>query len=253
MPMLRSLLRLFLLLFFISAPALSAHTTLKVGVAPNDAGSVALAKRWMPFLKQLEENSDLAFRFATAPDLLAFHQRMENHAYDLVVTDSYLYTIFRQKHALQFMAELGPVGEDSDLVLVCHPDISDIEQLNGALLAVSKGESNSNLQLLDKFLTDKGVTVLRDGLSSDEKVLNSIAEKVHLAGLITLELAKQQEKSLNILWQGRNQENYLLSVHSSLDNSLQARLSRALEELMLDNQTTPPADIAVLSVRKREK
>lgn len=251
--MLRSLVRLFLFLFLFSSTAVSAQTPLKVGVAPDDTGSVALAKRWMPFLKQLEASSGLTFHFATAPDLLAFHQRIEGDVYDLIVTDSYLYTIFKQKHALQFMAELGPLEEDNELVLVCHSDISVVEQLDGALLAVRRGESNSNLQLLDEFLTGEGVTVLRDGLSSDEKVLNSIEEKVHLAGLVPLNLVKQQGQSLHILWQVQSQAHYLLSAHPSLDSATQARLGSALEQLMLANQASPLAEIAVLSVIKGKK
>lgn len=253
MSMFRALCRLFFFLLFVSCTTVSAHTPLKVGVAPNDVGSVALAKRWMPFLKQLEASSGLSFHFATAPDLLAFHQRMQMHAYDLVVTDSYLYTIFKQKHGLQFMAELGSQADNSDMVLVCHPDISTLDELNGALLAVRRGESNSNLQLLDAFLTDNDVAVLRDGLSTDEKVLNSIEEKVHLAGLIPLDLAKQQGQSLKILWQTQNQDRYLLSLQSSLDSATQARLSSALEQLMLSSQRSPQAEIAVMSVRKEQR
>jgi ABC-type phosphate/phosphonate transport system substrate-binding protein len=252
MCMLRSLLRLFLFLLFVPCTTVSAHPPLKVGVAPNDAGSVALAKHWVPFLKQLEVSSGLVFRFATAPDLLEFHQRMEMEAYDLVVTDSYLYTIFKQKHALQFMAELGPQVRDDEVVLVCHPDISTIDQLDGSLLAVIRGESNSNLQLLDEFLTHKGVTVLRDGLTSGEKVLSSIEEKVHLAGLVPLHLVKQHGQSLKIIWQASNQDHYLLSANSSLNSDIQGRLNHALEQLMLRGETNTQADVAVFSVRKEQ-
>ncbi len=248
--MLLSLIRFFLFLLFVSSTTVSAQTLMKVGIAPNDTGSVALAERWLPFLSQLEKTSGLTFRFTTAPDLLAFHQRMGNDEYDLVVTDSYLYTIFKQKQPLHFMAELGPQEEDSDLVLICHPDISSIDQLQGALLAVKRGEANSNLQLLEKFLNDSGVIVRREGLSSNEKVLNSVEEKVHLAGLVPLEVAKQQGQSLNILWQTQSQERYLLSAHHLPDGDAETRLISALEQLMLDTQIGSLSEISVLSVRK---
>lgn len=252
--MLRSLIQFSLFLFFISGTTVSAETLIKVGVAPSDgAGSVALAKRWVPFLNQLEASSGLTFRFATAPDLLAFHQRMSNNAYDMVVTDSYLYTIFKQKQPLHFMAELGPQAEGSDLVLVCHPDISMVEQLDGTLLAVRRGEANSNLQLLESFLNDNSVTVRREGLSSDEKVLHPVEEKVHLAGLVPLELVKQQGESLNILWQTPSQERYLLSAHHLLNDAAHTRLMKALEQLMLASQAGSQDDIAVLSVRKEQE
>lgn len=248
--MLLSLIRFSLFLLFVSSTTVSAQTLIKVGIAPNDTGSVALAERWLPFLKQLEKTSGLTFRFATAPDLLAFHQRMGNDEYDLVVTDSYLYTIFKQKQPLHFMAELGPQDEDSDLVLICHPDISSIDQLQGALLAVKRGEANSNLHLLEKFLNDSGVIVRREGLSSNEKVLNSVEEKVHLAGLVPLEVAKEQGQSLNILWQTQSQERYLLSAHHLLDGDTQTRLISALEQLMLDTQIGSLSEISVMSVIK---
>lgn len=247
----QTLLRIFLVfLIFTSIPA-QAETSLKVGVAPDGSGSVALAKLWIPFLKQLEASSDIRFRFATAPDLLTFHQRLGNHEYDLAVTDSYLYTIFQQKHSLQFIAELGPLDKANELVLVCHSDIERIEQLDGALLAVRRGEANSNLKLLDEFLTDKGVTLMRDGVSSNEKVLSSIEQKVHLAGLVPLELAQQQGRSLNILWRAQNQHHYVMSTSPSLNKVTQKLLSKLLDVQL--TQPPTPAEIAVLSVRKTEE
>lgn len=242
---------LFLFFLFLSlsfGQAVNADTApLRVGVAPDGTGSVALAKRWIPFLNQLEARSELTFQFVTAPDLLAFHQRLKSQVYDVVVTDSYLYTIFKQKHALQFLAQLGFSDVEDDLVLVCHPEITHIEQVNGALLAVRQDEANSNLQLLDEYLTSNSVTVLRDGLSSDEKVLSSIIEKSHVAGLLPLNIAKNNQQSLNILWQAQNQQQFLVSMSPSLGDDMRAQLRHALKQM----SDTDEPEISVISVHQR--
>lgn len=246
-----TLLRFFLVFSLFSASPAIADSVLKVGVAPDGTGSVSVATRWVPFLKQLEANSKLTYRFATAPDLLSFYQRVSNGDYDLIVTDSYLYTIFNQKHSLQFMAELGAGDANQDLVLVCHSDIKDVEQLDNTLLAIRKGEANGNLKLLDQFLTENRVSVLRDGVSSYEKILSSLEQKIHLAGLLPLDMAREHPDSLNILWQAKNQHHYVMSTSPSLDLAIQQQVQTRLDGLLTEEKATPLAEIYVLFVRQQ--
>src|SRR5690554_5910740 len=115
---------------------------LKIGVAPtNGEDSVTLAKLWIPFLEKLETKSGIQLRFATAPDLLEFNQRLARGEYDLVITDQYLFTIFRQKHQLSYLAELSTEGESPEMGLVTASDIVNVKQLEGSLLAVKEDES----------------------------------------------------------------------------------------------------------------
>lgn len=226
-------------------------THIKIGVAPNGGDSVALAKMWIPFLEELEHGSDLKVRFATAPDLLEFSRRVAGGDYDLIITNRYFFTILGQKHTLTYLAELTDKAEQRSLALVTAEHIHDIEQLSGALLATKKDEDRLNLQALDDFLTLKNVTAVRDSVSSYGKILESVSEDLHLAGLVPVSELNLPKRKLNVLWKTENKTPYLLSATSTLTSSDMEKLAISLKRLLSLKRKSDkhkPTAISVLSV-----
>lgn len=239
-------------LMLVCVPASSgAVSPLKIGVAPNGEDSVALAKQWIPFLEKVQQSSGVELRFATAPDLLEFNQRLSKGDYDLVVTDQYLYTIFSQKHRLSFLAELGRGEKNTEVALVAAPSIKTIEQLKGSLLAVKEDEKPSNVQSLDDYLTSKGVTALRDSLPSYDKILESVREELHLAGLVPVSVVKQASQPLNILWQADNKHNYVMTSPPGTAPETVRKLADALQNL-LQLAKDDDGQVSVLSVKQEQ-
>lgn len=229
-----------------------AAEALKVGVSPNGVNSVALAKRWIPFLDQLEAESGVELRFSTAPDLLEFNQRLAAGEYDLVVTDQYLYTIFRQKHSLAYLAELGSSQESAEMALVTAVGTKDLVQLEGGLLAVKHDEKPANIKSLDKFLTVKGVTALRDNLSSYDKILQSVAEKLHIAGFVPVSKLEPPAQNYHVLWRVTNRHSYVMTTHAGMSDDILKKLTGGLKRLLMDTSDVSNArQVQVLSAVER--
>jgi len=224
-----------------------------MGVAPNGYNSVALAELWIPFLKTIEKNSDITLRFATAPDLLEFSQRIDDGDYDLVVTNPYLYTILGQKHTLTNLAELTETEENKQLALVSASHIYDVQQLIGSLIAVKQNEDRFNLQSLDDFLKAKNVSAAQDSLASYDKIIESVNNNKHWAGLVSASKLRSSGKQLNILWQTGNENFYLMSATSSLSEEKLKKLANLLAEMKIVSpsmDTSKRNRISVLSVSK---
>lgn len=231
--------------------SLANAAPIKIGIAPNGGDSVELAEMWIPFLEQLEHDSGLTVRFATAPDLLEFSRRVAGGDYDLIVTNRYFFTILGQKHTLTYLAELADTAEQRSLALVTAEHIHDIEQLSGALLATKKDEDRLNLQALDDFLTLKNVTAVRDSVSSYSKILESVSEDLHLAGLVPVSELNSLNPELNILWKTENKTPYLLSATATLASSDMEKLAislKRLASLKRESDKRKPIAISVLSV-----
>jgi len=249
---LRLSLALILMLACVSVTS-GAVSPLKIGIAPNGSDSVSLARLWIPFLKKLEASSGVELNFATAPDLLEFNQRLADGEYDLVVTDQYLYTIFSKKHQLNFMAELGGRQDTTKMALVTSPEIKQARQLNGELLAVREGEKPGNVQSLNDFLTTWGITSLRDSLASYDKILSSIKQNLHVAGLVPVNKARQSGQPLNILWLADSKHSYVLTSPPPTPDTTLAKLFAALQTLQPDNNKSADDGVSVLSVKQASK
>jgi phosphonate transport system substrate-binding protein len=234
-----------------SLPTLSTNAApLKVGVSPNGENSVSLAEFWIPFLDKLEAKSGIALRFATAPDLLEFNQRLAAGEYDLVITDQYLFTIFRKKHKLSYLAELTTSQESTEMALVAGAGTDAISQLEGGLLAVKQDEKAANVKALDKFLSANGVTALRDNLLSYEKILQSISERLHVAGLVPVNELNQIDKQFSILWRTSNKHRYVITYPQATPRQILDELTETLGSMVADSQKTDKASqVQVESVK----
>lgn len=229
----KKLFKIFLLLGLMSLlqASLASAEPFKVGVSPNGVNSVTLAKIWIPFLDKVELESQVQLRFATAPDILEFNQRLAAGEYDLVITDQYLYTIFRQKHQLSYIAELGMSQQSTEMALITKSAIEELTQIEGGLLAVKVDEKAANVKSLDKFLTDKGVTAIRDNVSSYERILQSVSESVHVAGLVPVSMLKQNEGRYRVLWRANNRHSYVLTAPEGASEQALLALAMALKKL----------------------
>ena len=239
-----------LVLGFMTLPVLAKSAPadpLKVGVSPNGENSISLAVFWIPFLDQLETESGIPLRFATAPDLLEFNQRLAAGEYDLVITDQYVFTIFRQKHKLSYLAELSTSQQAGEMVLVANTDIKELGQIEGGLLAVKQDEKAGNIKALDKHLSASGVTAVRDNLLSYQKILQSLAENLHVAGLVPVSELNKMDKPLSILWRHANNNSYIMTFPQSTSIGTVEKLAETLEAF--NAKTEIPAKASKVHVK----
>lgn len=239
-----------LVLGLMATPVLSKSThaePLKVGVSPNGENSISLAELWIPFLEQLQSESGVKLRFATAPDLLEFNQRLTAGEYDLVISDQYVFTIFRQKHKLSYMAELSTSLDSGEMALVANTVVKDISEIEGGLLAIKQDEKTANIKALDKHLSTSGVTALQDNLLSYDKILQSIAEKLHVAGLVPASELSKTDKAFSVLWRNTNNHSYVMTFPQSTSRQVIKKIAQTLEKF--DGEHETPANAANIYVK----
>jgi phosphonate transport system substrate-binding protein len=73
----------------------SPARSLSFGVVPQQSAT-ELAKAWIPLFNVLSESAGLGLRFATAPSIPIFEQRLAAGEYDLAYMNPYHYTVFSQ-------------------------------------------------------------------------------------------------------------------------------------------------------------
>jgi phosphonate transport system substrate-binding protein len=238
------LVLIFLILLACFSPAQAAQP-LKVGVSPNGEDSVALARVWIPFLEQVEKQSGIPLRFATAPDLLEFNRRVSQGEYDLIITNKYLYTIFSRKHHLSYIAELCRSNKNNAVALISPTSVTDVQSLQGALVAIRQDEEPAHVRALDGFLNQSGVTATRDSLPSYDKIFESISEELHMGGLVPINQLQKQKYPYHILWQTDNRNLSVLSSPGDANKAEVKRIMASLETLMTEPKQQKAPDMVV--------
>jgi hypothetical protein len=106
---------------------------------------------------------------------------------------------------------------------------------------------------LDDYLTSKGVTAMRDSLSSYDKIFDSISEALHLGGLVPLSDPKLTDEHYNILWQTDNKTIFVMSSPPEADAEVINRLLVSLRTVQALSEAEADHDgkaVSVLSVKK---
>lgn len=225
-----------------------AAQPLKIGVSPNGEDSVALAEIWIPFLQQLEKQSGVKLRFATAPDLLEFNRRVADGDYDLIITNKYLYTIFSHKHNLSYLAELYRSSKRFAVALIVPQKITQIQSLQGTLIAVKRDEDSGQIRALDTFLNENNVTAIRDNLPTYDKIFESVSEQLHMGGIVPVDQLKNYKYPYNILWQTDNRNSSVLSTPKNIDNAQIKQIIASLKKLKNTSPTPKNGSEVLVSV-----
>lgn len=77
----------------VESPTAPAYT---FGIVPQQSAT-ELTRAWTPVLNALQAKTGLTLRFATAPDIPTFEQRLVAGEYDFAYMNPYHYTVFHHR------------------------------------------------------------------------------------------------------------------------------------------------------------
>ena len=126
---------------FISALILFSYTTcthaqesLSFGIVPQQSAA-KLAQLWTPIINLLSQQTGLAIRFSTAPDIPTFEKRLTQGAYDIAYMNPYHYIVFNQSVGYQALAKARDKYIKGIIVTAKNSNIDNLQDLQHSTLA----------------------------------------------------------------------------------------------------------------------
>ena len=214
--------------------------TLTVGIVPQQSAS-ELARLWIPVLGALSERSGLALRFATAPDIPAFAQRLAAGAYDVAYMNPYHYSVFAQKPG--YVAFAKEKGRRLRGLVAVRKDsmIKDRKELAGQQIAFPAPASFAATVLVRAEFERTGVPIKPVFVKSHESVyLNVVQRQFEAGGGITRTLEGMEpavRNELRVLWQTKDYTPHAFAAHPPVN----AADLQALPAAMLTADSDPKA------------
>lgn len=224
----------------VPTPALHAAEparSLSVGIVPQQSAS-ELARVWIPVIGWLAQRSGVAMRFATAPDIPAFEQRLAAGMYDLAYMNPYHYSVFAQRPGYQAFAK--EKGRRLRGIVVVRRDspIVDLAGLAGRAVAFPAPAAFAATVLVRAELERARIPIRPVFVNSHESVYLNVAQRQFDAGggiprtLQTMDAAVRDE--LRVLWQTAEFTPHAFAAHPRVDRGALAAVQQAMLAADLD-------------------
>ncbi len=205
----------------------SAPASISFGVVPQQAAT-RLASLWAPVFDYVGERAGVAIRFATAPDIPAFEQRLAAGQYDLAYMNPYHYTVFHEQPGYVAFANQRDKRIRGILVTKKDSDIDDIKALAGRTLAFPAPAAFAASVLPRAALRQAGIAIEPRYVRSHDSVYLAVAQGLYPAGggieRTFANTDPQVRERLRILWRTDAYTPHAFAAHPRLDPALVARV-----------------------------
>ena len=231
----------------IEAPASPTYT---LGVIPEHPVTL-LARISAPFFKVLQATSGLQLRFATAPDIPTFEQRLAAGEYDFAFMDPYQYTVFHQRPGYQVFAK----EKDRLLkgIVVVHRDAPyrELADLRGQTLVFPAPAAFAATLLVRAEFARQGIAITPKFVTSHDSVYLNVARGFYPAGggivRIFERLQPEVRSQLRILWTAQPFTPNAIASHPRVPAAVVERLRQAM--LNLDDDAAGRAALEDISFK----
>lgn len=224
----------------------ASERTYIFGVVPQQSAT-KLAQNWIPLLQELEQQTGVKLRFATAPDIPTFEKRLANGQYDLAYMNPYHYTVFHKKPGYFAFAKQADKRITGILVVPLNSPYLSVDDLQGQNMAFPAPASFAATLLVQSYLNKKGIKFNPIYVSSHDSVYRAVASGfVDSGGGIprTLEnIDPQVQAKLRILWQSEGFTPHAFAAHPRISLPIVDKLQQAMEKI-----NDYPEGMAVLKI-----
>lgn len=235
---------LMLALLTIPVSLLASEKTYSFGVVPQQSAT-RLARSWIPLLQELQQQTGITLRFATAPDIPTFEKRLASGEYDFAYMNPYHYTVFHQHPGYRAFARQGNKRITGILVVRKDSAYDSVDDLQDQVIAFPAPASFAATLLVTSHLNKKGVKFKPKYVSSHDSVYRAVVSNFTSAGggiVRTLESFDPQARDqLKILWKSQGYTPHAFAVHPRISSDVVDQLQQGLEKL-----TETPQGNAVL-------
>lgn len=207
-------------------------------IVPQQAAS-ELAESWSPVLSWLTAKTGIQLRFATAPSIPAFEQRLADGKYDFAYMNPYHYTVFSQKPGYQALAKEKNRRIQGILVVRTDSPIKELKDLEGETLVFPSPAAFAASILPRAELRKKGISFTPKYVSSHDSVYLNVAKGLYPAGggiTRTLTMATDVRDDLKILWTTEGYTPHAIAAHPSVPVEVRLTIQSAMLQMNEDNE-----------------
>lgn len=228
----KNILILFILLYHTSYA--SADTMLTFAVVPQQTAS-KLVKSWQPIIEQLSQHSGVQIKFATAPDIPTFEERLSQGVYDIAYMNPYHYVVFNQSNGYQALAKARDKRIKGIMVVANNSPNTALKDLDHAHLAFPAPAAFAATILTQAALSAEQVNYTPHYVASHDSVYLAVAKGIYPAGggvLRTFNSLEPAIKSqLKILYTTAAYTPHAIAAHPRITADTMRKLQQALTEI----------------------
>lgn len=168
--------------FFVSGErTAAAEEVYTFGVVPQQSAT-RLARIWVPFLNELEQQTGLKFRFTTARDIPAFEACLARKAYDIAYMNPYHYTVVHETAGYEAFAHQADKKLKGVLVARADSAIESLTDLDGMNIAFPSPAAFGASVIPRAELKAQNVTFEPSYVKSHDSVYRAVALGLFPAG-----------------------------------------------------------------------
>lgn len=213
------------------AKARSTDPVLVFGVVPQQP-ALKLARDWGAVIEELSRQSGVPVRFATAPDIPTFEQRVEDGAYDVAYMNPYHYVAFHERVGVEPLVRAKDHSINGIIVIRRESALDDIQDLEGGDLAFPAPAAFAATLIVQSSLKQEGVDFRSHFVSSHDAVYRGVAAGRFVAGgginRTYDALPERIREQLRVLWVSSGFTPHAIAVHPRVPHSTRKALSAAL-------------------------
>jgi len=191
-----------------------------VGVVPQQAPS-DLARAWLPILESISKASGCTFRFATAPTIPEFEQRVGKGDYDIAYMNPYHYTVFSVSPGYRAFAREKERRLKGLIVVARGSAIKDVADLAGREVAFPSPAAFAATIIPLAELGKAGIEVKPVYVASHDSVYLNVSRGFYPAGggiVRTFNaIAPDVREKLEVLWESQEYAPHAFAALPALD------------------------------------
>ncbi|MBL8473267.1 MAG: phosphate/phosphite/phosphonate ABC transporter substrate-binding protein [Rhodocyclaceae bacterium] len=215
----------------------AAGTAYSFAIVPQQAAS-ELAESWVPLLAWLSAKSGVKLRFATAPAIPDFEQRLAQGGYDFAYMNPYHYTVFSQKSGYRALAKEQDRRIKGILVARKDSPVNSLKDLQGATLVFPSPAAFAASILPRGELHSQGIRFTAKYVSSHDSVYLNVAKGLYPAGggiPRTLEMTDEVvRRDLKVLWTTKGYTPHAIAAHARVPAEVVEKVKSALLAMHAD-------------------
>ncbi len=217
-------------------PALStdkAAVPLIFAMVPQQS-PLELAKRWIPIIQYISEQSGVPLQFQTAKDLQTAQQEMKAGVYDIAFINAYYYAAYSRVPGYTVFAQEKDAKFVGILVTRKDSPYRSVEDLDGKRLAFASPTAVTSM-LAFTHLRDKNINFAPEYVVSMDSVYRSVAKGIYPAGAGEMRTFGGMDptirEQLRVLWAAEPMPPFTFSAHPRVAKSDVKKLQKAMLEM----------------------
>ena len=176
------------------------------GVVPQQSAMV-LAKKWMPILKHLEEQTGFKFIFKTTKSIPEFEKNVLNQEYDFAYMNPYHYTVFHKRAGYIAILKQGNKSIKGIMLALKDSKVNSLNDLQGQTIAFPAPAAFAATVIPQTIMNSMNIEYESKYVSSHESVYKNVAYGNFIAGggieRTFQATAPEIKEKLKVIWKSK--------------------------------------------------